>query len=525
MPSAPRISVVIPAYNAAEFIEETLESIRKQSLPAEQIEVIVANDGSTDDTLDVLQEYQRTRMPALTILDLPNSGSAAAPRNAGLAAANGEFVHFVDADDLLHPLMFQDILRLADETGSDIVLSRMVNFGDGERSIPRRVFEKERRAEDFIETYAYRTLGPWKLFRRELLVREGLTFPAGYRNGEDQPFVMGAYLAANHISAANAREYYRLRNHSENVSRKPQTAEQDFLKALLLARTVIAGTEPGARRDTLLERPMVGSAGLVLPFGKRFASLPAAQQEDLVARAQELAPGWSEGLRALAPPHIMVMLDLLFARNIDDLRTLSAQLSKRAPLSLAAVDGTVAWVGEHQKVTGLTPTVTASIDRWEADDNGKVFDIEGYAQANVTSAPDTCALTWQLREASGELRVPVDVTAVAVGDGTVRFDFHSRTPLDELAPRGTWDAHLELGWGVSTVRLRLGDRRPSAPKGRSVRVSNARGDVLFLTEYGNVSVDAGGLRKHTGEASEPVAPAPASLRKKLGKARRSLFGR
>lgn len=515
----PRVSVVIPVFNAESFVAETLDSLRLQTLPIEQIEVIVANDGSTDGSLEILKEYQRTALPSMKILDLPNSGTAAAPRNAGLAEATGEFVQFVDADDLLAPRMLEDVLALADETGSDIVLARMVNFGDGARRIPRRVFERTRRAEDFIESFAYRTLGPWKLFRRELLVREGLQFPSGYHNGEDQPFVMGAYLAANHISAASDQEYYRLRNHAENISRKPQPAEAELTKVLTLSRAILAGTAPGPRRDILLERPIVGSAGLVLAFGKRFAKLDPDRQTALFDRAQELAPLWTDGLRAMAPPATIVMLDLLFSGNIQDLRTLSSELGASKELRLTASAEGVSYRGASQIVAHVSPTVTASIDQWTPQNADADLVIAGYAQANVSVMPDTCRLVWTLREAPSEVTVDVHLLGTAIGDAIVRFDFEAFTTLESLSPRGTWDAHLELGWGPDLTRVRLGDRRANAPKGTARRLKRrTRRDIVFLTEYANLSVDAGHLRKHAvlsegtpGPAS--AAPAPiASLK-------------
>ncbi|MBW4465215.1 MAG: glycosyltransferase [Pegethrix bostrychoides GSE-TBD4-15B] len=92
----PRVTVVIPAYNGAQFIGAALESLLAQTRPAEQI--IVVNDGSEDETAAVLQAYAAQ----ICIINQPNLGVAAA-RNRGLAAAEGEFVAFLDQDDLLLP--------------------------------------------------------------------------------------------------------------------------------------------------------------------------------------------------------------------------------------------------------------------------------------------------------------------------------------------------------------------------------------------------------------------------------------
>jgi glycosyltransferase involved in cell wall biosynthesis len=90
------ISVIIPAFNSGEFIADALESALGQSAPAAQI--IVVNDGSTDDTAARLLAFR----DRITVIDQANQGPAAA-RNAGLRIATGDFIAFLDADDVWHP--------------------------------------------------------------------------------------------------------------------------------------------------------------------------------------------------------------------------------------------------------------------------------------------------------------------------------------------------------------------------------------------------------------------------------------
>lgn len=93
----PLVSIIIPAYNAATMVEETLDSLLRQTHPA--IEIIVVDDGSKDDTAAVVRRYGR----GVQLLQQNNSGGCSAPRNTGLRVAQGEFVTFFDADDLMRP--------------------------------------------------------------------------------------------------------------------------------------------------------------------------------------------------------------------------------------------------------------------------------------------------------------------------------------------------------------------------------------------------------------------------------------
>ncbi len=99
MKKQPLTSVVIPAYNAELFIERTLRSVLRQT--HSNLEVIVVDDGSTDKTR-VIAEAAATTDDRVRIISVPNGGVAKA-RNIGIAEANGEFVAFLDADDLWHP--------------------------------------------------------------------------------------------------------------------------------------------------------------------------------------------------------------------------------------------------------------------------------------------------------------------------------------------------------------------------------------------------------------------------------------
>ena len=96
----PNFSVVIPAFNAATFVSQALDSVLNQTVPAH--EVIVVDDGSTDNTVDVVQGWQKARETVIRIVKQQNAGAAAA-RNRGAMAATGIWILFLDSDDCLEP--------------------------------------------------------------------------------------------------------------------------------------------------------------------------------------------------------------------------------------------------------------------------------------------------------------------------------------------------------------------------------------------------------------------------------------
>ena len=93
----PSVSVIIPAFNAARFLERALNSVASQTYPADRIETVVVDDGSTDDTLALARSFEQS-LPRFQVYSQPNRGVAAA-RNLGIAVSSGELIAFLDADD------------------------------------------------------------------------------------------------------------------------------------------------------------------------------------------------------------------------------------------------------------------------------------------------------------------------------------------------------------------------------------------------------------------------------------------
>ena len=131
----PLVSVIVPLYNAAPFIGEALESVVASTY--RPIEVIVMDDGSTDDSLSIAQHFADNH-PEVVVLSQPNAGASAA-RNNAIRASHGEYILPVDADNRIHPLYIEEAIRVLEARREVKVVScRAEFFGDktGEWSFP-----------------------------------------------------------------------------------------------------------------------------------------------------------------------------------------------------------------------------------------------------------------------------------------------------------------------------------------------------------------------------------------------------
>ena len=117
-------SVIVPAYNAEMYIEETIQSILKQTYPF--IEIIVVNDGSTDNTENVLKEF--LYLENFKYISVENSGGPSKPRNAGINAAIGNFIFIFDADDLMYPQKIEETVRFSNLSENQNIGIFITNF-------------------------------------------------------------------------------------------------------------------------------------------------------------------------------------------------------------------------------------------------------------------------------------------------------------------------------------------------------------------------------------------------------------
>lgn len=113
----PAVSVIIPVYNAAEFLKDGLNSLLKQTL--REIEIICVDDGSTDGSLVILKEFEKTDA-RIRVIHQENQGAGAA-RNNGMDVARGKYLAFLDADDFFEKNMLKAAYDRAEETEAEYV--------------------------------------------------------------------------------------------------------------------------------------------------------------------------------------------------------------------------------------------------------------------------------------------------------------------------------------------------------------------------------------------------------------------
>lgn len=210
----PTLSIIIPVYNVESYINQCLDSIVSQTIPAEDFEVIIINDGTRDNSGDIAREYEK-KYSNVRVYDFENAGISVA-RNRGIDLAKGRYIYFVDSDDFIIPnslrLAYQRLLSIEDE---NIDLFGFKNIaGDGQENITQ--IEQQNETSSTLDLCAgaeYFSKGHflpmvwWYFIRREFLNKLQLKF-VPYKTMEDAAFTAEALLAANKIALSELIVYY-----------------------------------------------------------------------------------------------------------------------------------------------------------------------------------------------------------------------------------------------------------------------------------------------------------------------------
>ena len=215
------LSVVIPVYNAASYLQRCVNSVCNQTY--QEIEIILVNDGSNDNSGALCDELAQ-KDTRIRVVHQKNSGSSAA-RNAGIQCAKGDYIVFLDADDYwIRKDGVEQIMICLAQSGSDIFLFKQIEVYPNSRfsTIDYDLkFIYSHSAQEIFEQQVYSErfhLGVHvQLWKKSLIEKNGISFPVGVISGEDTDFSCRAWQKAKTVGALNL-EMYAYCHHSNTIT-------------------------------------------------------------------------------------------------------------------------------------------------------------------------------------------------------------------------------------------------------------------------------------------------------------------
>ncbi len=278
-----KVSVIIPVYNMAKWIGNAIEKVENQTL--KELEIICIDDGSTDDTFQILQQYKR-KYTNVQVIHQKNAGSGPA-RNVGIKRANGEYVAFLDADDYYYS---EDALEYLYTKAKEknVMICRGSSCDDREGVIsynnlrPERTFSEDQMlsSEDFPGP-----TGMWAgIYQRKFLIDNHVLFPDLFR-GQDAVFSIQAIAAAGQVYCLKKVVYVYRKEHKAVI----YTDRKAFDAVYTMYEVLKISSEKGMNRIySAWKTELLGEQGAIL---YKFAANGNKDMLELARKLNQLIGG------------------------------------------------------------------------------------------------------------------------------------------------------------------------------------------------------------------------------------------
>ena len=281
-----RLSLIIPSYNCAEYLDETLMSVLSQ-LP-DDCELIVVDDGSSDAAPDILSRYA-AEYGGLRIA-LKENGGVSTARNTGLDMAGGEWVAFMDCDDILKEGFFEKALPFTN-TAADLCIfsyERVELMGEEELVAPLMLADRTyNTASDFADDYVrtrhllvYSACN--KFYRKEIIDKNGIRFREGLSFGEDRLFNYTYLRYCGSVITSSIRMFRYMQRNPESASKR---SFPDYFNTIMMLHNAkmdcfleLSGGTTGAEKRAFVGYDLSTEMGRMID---RFSDYPEEKEENL----------------------------------------------------------------------------------------------------------------------------------------------------------------------------------------------------------------------------------------------------
>lgn len=237
------LTIIIPAYNVACYIKKCIESCEEQNIPYSDYEIIIINDGSTDETEYIAKELSQ-KYPNISIISQINSGVSSA-RNLGIIKSKGEYIWFIDADDWIASRCLQSIAQLIYQFHPDLIYLNYTIAYDNDKTagpidkfniIPNRIYDNE----TFINNISHLLLATRFIYKRSLLIDSNIFYNNNLKLSEDAEFNCRVLNFAQKCVAHSDIIYYYYKHPNSALSTIKDSTIYELARTILAIKQINA---------------------------------------------------------------------------------------------------------------------------------------------------------------------------------------------------------------------------------------------------------------------------------------------
>lgn len=299
-----KVSLIIPVYNTEkQYLQKCLESAIAQTYP--NMEIILVDDGSTDGSADLVDEFAEKDHRVL-VIHQQNGGESNA-RNTGLRAACGDYIAFMDCDDFIEPQMYEQLVQALEENDADMAISGFYRefisenrtlLIENEKEVEPKVFDGKQLLRYLYERDAYRSFAyMWdKLYRKELMVREDgelICFDESMKLGGDVVYLAECALNTKKAVYLDKAFYHYVQRENSGCHLPDLERKQDNIRAYEIVSDKFAKLGVEAFVQDLIKR--------ILVYHSSYAAEIAYEQKNpkLLKKFQEIMRRYEKEYRRL----------------------------------------------------------------------------------------------------------------------------------------------------------------------------------------------------------------------------------
>ncbi|KKK38788.1 hypothetical protein WQ57_07360 [Mesobacillus campisalis] len=490
------VSVVIPVYNAASYLEDCLNSILGQDY--EQLELIVINDGSPDDSEEIIRKFAEKDSRVRPFAQ-ENHGLGYT-RNRGISLSSGEYVFFLDSDDLVPSGAIKTLVESAEAANADFAVGKVHRLTEERRYVPVRhkefnLYEKSE-ATSLLEhpELLQDSIACNKLWRRDFLIKHGLNFTVG-KYYEDLAFTLRGAVLADKIAVTSKPVYlWRVREGEDSPSITQQQMKlentRDRLNALLQNRGWLA--ETGANDRIEAEHDLKALLDVLRLHAIKYELVPQQERAEWEQMVLSFLKQIPESTAERLPNKEKLLYEMLTKGRFRDLQLFSQMHTNTETSPIVRQDGMRFILQGEQQQYDVTPFLKPVVVIRSVKTDPSKWMLEGELTVPKASMPVNGMLYAASRDShSSNLRLAF--SAKPQGDGSV-YPFERQIINVELDPglfpleknATVYDVYYSIGDSGRHLpaRVRL---HPSA-KSPSILTDGIAFSSVYRTNNGNLSL-------------------------------------
>jgi glycosyltransferase involved in cell wall biosynthesis len=486
------VSIIIPVYNTASYLEICLQSVQKQTY--KNIEVIIINDGSTDDSEQIIKRYiDKDRR--FKYYSQSNKGLGYT-RNKGIALSKGEYVFFLDSDDCIHENAISSLVLAIKQPEVDFAVGKVLRFNSERKYVPIRHLEFNLYNQNIVTTIQEHSeliqdsIACNKLWKKEFIFKHQLSFEVG-KYYEDLFFTLKAAILAKKIAVIDKTVYYwRVRNEGESITQQQMKLKNTIDRLNALQKNQKWLIDHKVSSHVVAQHYLKSLIDVLRLHVLKYALIHIDDREEWKKRVYSFIKEIPKEIAEKLPSKEKILYELIVHENYEDLELFSKALTNTETEPIVELlENKLVIRGEksfYDITAELKPVIT--VDSIHVGEG--ICTLSGRVEVPKASEQVQCSIIAMQRNNRRKINIGEPKLYVTENKSIYTFEkqsFQCKIKIKTfslLESNQTFDLYLKI---IDQHRPNARVRADSSLKKAYTFICEKKRVTLYRTNYGNIS--------------------------------------